>query len=122
MLRAGLIQHVLKINAWSFGLRGWPALTSLAIILCIGICHKIQVAINLALTITSLIRRRVMLLPFGVAALLSLSWHVIIRLGVFGTIRINILNQSRHECPHVIVVAVELSQFLLQGRCWGYNY
>ena len=103
---AGLIQKMLKINDWSFGLWGRSTLTTLAIILCIGICHKVQTIVSFALTITSLIRRRVMLLPSGAtAALLSLSHLSIVRLGVLGTIRVSVFYQSRHEHPHVIAVA-----------------
>ena len=96
---AGLIQQMLQIHSGSSGLWGWSTLTTLAIILCIGICHKVQVVISLALTITSLIRRRVMLLPFGDAALLSLSWFVIIRFGVLGTVRISVLIRAAISVP-----------------------
>ena len=118
---AGLIQHTLKIDTGSASLWGRFTHTMLTIILRIGVSHKVETIISFALTVASLIRR-VMLLHLGVPAVLSLARLFIIRLGVLGTIRVNILNQSRHECPHVIVVAFELSQFLLQGRCWGYNY
>ena len=80
---------------------------TLAIILCIGICHKVQTIISFALTIASLTRRLVMLLSFSVAAPLPLPCFVILRLRVFGTIRVSILNQSRHECPHVNAVMFE---------------
>ena len=69
--------------------------------------------ICLALTII-IVARRVMLLPLGVAALLSLPQFVIVRLGVLGTIRISILNQSSHKCSHVIAVTLEPSQVQLQ--------
>ena len=58
--------------------------------------------------------RRVMLLPFGAAALLSLSRLFIVRLGVLGTIRIGILKQTFHKCSHVIAVTLEPSQLQLQ--------
>ena len=51
--------------------------------------------------------RRVVLLPLGMSALLSLPCLVIVRLGVLGTIRVGILNQSRHQFPHVAAVALE---------------
>ena len=60
--------------------------------------------------------RRVMLLPFGAAALLSLPCLVIVRLGVLGTIRVGILNQSYHKRSHVIAVTPKPSQLQLQ-RC-----
>ena len=60
--------------------------------------------------------RWVMLLPLGVAALLSLPCLVIIRLRVLGTSRVSILHQSCHKHPHVIAVTFELSQLQLQ-RC-----
>ena len=58
--------------------------------------------------------RQVMLLPFGAAALLSLSRLFVIRLGVLGTIRVSVLNQSCHKRPHVIAVTLKPSQFLLK--------
>lgn len=70
----------------------------LSIILRIGVSHKIQTIISFALTVASL-TCRVMLLPFGIATLLSLSRLFIIRLGVLDTIRVSILNQSRHQLP-----------------------
>ena len=65
------------------------------------------------LTIVSM-ARQVMLLPFGAAALLSLPQLLVVRLGILGTIRIGILNQSCHECSHVIAVTLEPSQLQLQ--------
>ena len=103
---AGLIQHTLKIGTGSAGLWGRFSLTTLTIILCIGVSHKVKTISSLALTVASLVRR-VMLLPLGVATLLSLSRLLIIRLGVLGTIRVSILNQSRHQLPHVTAVALE---------------
>ena len=74
----------------------------------IGVSHKVKNITSFALTVASLVRR-VMLLPLSIAALPSLPWVFIIRLGVLGTIRVSILNQSRHECPHVIAVVFEPS-------------
>ena len=82
---------------------GRLTLMMLAIILCMGVSHKVKTIISLALTIAS----RVILLPLGVAALPSLPRLFIIRLGVVGTIRVSILNKSYHERPHVIAVAFE---------------
>ena len=99
---AGLIQQMLKIHAWSSGLWGRSTLTTLAIILCIGICHKIQTIISLALTITTLIRRWVMLLPFGAAARLSLSRLFIVRLGSL------VLSESAYLTRAAISVPISL--------------
>ena len=95
MLWAGLIHHLLKVEILPSKPRVWLSLTTLTIILRVGVSHKIQTTISLALTIAPLIRR-VMLLPFGVATLLSLTRPFLIRLGVLGTIRVGILDQSRH--------------------------
>ena len=84
----------------------------LTIILCVGVSQKIQTVIRLALTIVSM-ARRIMLLPSSVVALISLSRFFIIRIGVLGTIRVSVLNQSRHKCPHVIAVMLEPSQLQL---------
>ena len=79
---------------------------TLNIILRIRVSHKVKTIISFALTVASLVHQ-VMLLPLGVAALLSLSRLFVIRLGVLGTIKVSILNQSRHQCSHVIAVAFE---------------
>ena len=79
---------------------------TLTIVLRIGISYKIRVTISLTLVVAPL-TRRVMLRPLGVATLLSLSQLFIIRLGVFGTIRVGILNQSCHQLPHVTAVVLE---------------
>ena len=92
-----------KIYTGSSSPWGRLTLATLTIILCIGVSHKVKTIIILALTIAS----RVILLPLCVAALPSLPRLFIIRLGVLGTIRISIFNESRHERPHVIVVAFE---------------
>ena len=86
---------------------------TLIIALCIGVSHKLRGTISLAFIVPHLIRWD-MLLTLGVAILLSLSWLVIIRLGVLGTIRIGIFDESRHELPHVIVVALKPAQLLLK--------
>ena len=98
---AGLIQHTLKIGTGSAGLWGRFTLTTLTIILCIGVSHKVKTIIIFAVTVAS----RVILLPLSVAAPLPLPRLIVIRLGVFGTIRVSIFNQSCHERPHVIAVA-----------------
>ena len=85
MLRAGLIHHRLKIEFLPSKQRGPLSLAALIIILRIGVGHKIQITISLALTIATL-TCRVMLLPFRVAALLSLTRPFIIKLGVLGTL------------------------------------
>ena len=83
MLRAGLIHDRLKIEFWPSKMRGRLSLAALTIILRIGVGHKIQITISLALNVAAL-TCRVMLLPFRVAALLSLTQIFIIRLGVLG--------------------------------------
>ena len=88
---------------------------TLAIILCVGVSHKVQTIISFALTTASLICR-IMLLSSGAAVLLSLSRLVIIRLGVLGTIRVSVLNQSHHQLSHVIAVALEPTQLPLKRR------
>ena len=77
---------------------GQFTLTTLTIILCIGVSHKVKTIISFALTVAYLVRR-VMLLPLGVAALLSLSRLFIIRLGVLGTIRVSILTRATMSVP-----------------------
>ena len=75
----------------------------------IGVSHKF-----VSLTfITSLICR-VMLVTLAVAVLLSLPCFFFIRQGILGTVRINILDHSRHQLAHVIAVTLEPPQILLQ--------
>ena len=78
----------------------------LIIILRIGVSQKVEITISLTLTVAGL-TYRVMLLSISIGALLSLTWLIIIRLGVLGTVRVNIFKQSRHERPHIIAVAFE---------------
>ena len=59
--------------------------------------------------------RRVVVLPLGVAALLSLPCLIIVRLGILGTIRVGIVHQCSHEGSHVITMTFEPSQLQLQG-------
>ena len=106
MSRAGLIEHLFKIDTGSSRPWGRFTLATLTIILCIGVSHKVKTIISLAFTVASLVRR-VMLLPLSIVALPSLPWIFIIRLKVHGTIRVSILNQSCHERPHVIAIMFE---------------
>ena len=57
-----------------------------------------------------------MLLPLCIAALLPLTSLLLIGVGVFGTIRVSLFAESRHELPHVIAVAFKPPQFLLKGE------
>ena len=91
----------------------------LTIILGVGISHKVQTVISLALTIDSLIHRVVML-ALGVATLLSLSRFFIIRLGVLGTIRVGILNQSSHQLPMSLQWRLSRPSFCLRGIKWQF--
>ena len=68
------------------------------VILRVGVSHKIQTVIRLALIVVS-IARRVMLLPFGIVALFSLTRLFIVRLGILGTIRIDILTRAAISVP-----------------------
>ena len=91
-----------------------PTLAPLAIVLYVGISHKIHVAIRFTLA-SSAIAYLVMLLTFGAAVLLPLPCLVIIRFGILGTIRISIFYQSGHESPHVGAMTLHPSQLQLQG-------
>ena len=106
MLWTGLVKQLLKSRTWSTLPRRRPPLTTLIIALCIGISHKLRATISLAFTIAPLIRR-VMLLTLGVAVLFSLPCLFIIRLGILGTVRVGVLDQSRHQCTHIITIALE---------------
>ena len=66
----------------------------LIIILCIGVSHKVYIAISFAFTVATL-TRRIMLLPLCIAALLPLTSLLLIRLRVFSTIRVGIFDESR---------------------------
>ena len=57
--------------------------------------------------------RRVVVLPLGVAALISLPCLIIVRLGILGTIRVGLRHQCSHEGSRVITMTVEPSQFQL---------
>ena len=98
------VQYCLKVK---FCPLSRPPLTTLVIIPCTGVSHKI---ISLALTVAALIGR-VILLSLHAITLLSLSRSFILTLGVLGTIRVGILNQSYHTRSHVIAVTLEPSQF-----------
>ena len=89
-----------------------PTLASLAIVLRVGISHKVHVTIRFTLASTT-IACPVMLLTFGVVVPLSLPCLVLIRFGILGTIRIGILYQSSHEGPHVSAMALHPSQLQL---------
>ena len=118
VLWARLVQQIrqaVRIRTWSSTALGRFTFTPLAFVLRIGISHKIQAIIHFTLTVVSM-ACRVVLLPLGMSALLSLPCLVIVRLGLLGTIRVGIFHQSSHESPHIIAVAFELSQLQLQ-RC-----
>ena len=82
----------------------------LVIIPCTGVSHKI---ISLALTVAALIGR-ILLLSLHAATLLSLSRSFILRVGVLGTIRVGILDKSRHKLSHVIAMTLKPPKFLLE--------
>ena len=92
----------------------WPTLASLAIVLCVGISHKVHVTIRFTLASTT-VACSVMLLTLGVVVPPSLPYLVIIRFGILGTIRISIFHQSGHEGPHVGAMTLHPSQLQLQG-------
>src|SRR4051812_41154881 len=57
-----------------------------------------------------------MLLSLLAATLLPLTRLLLIRVRVFGTIRVVIFEESRHELPHVIAVVLKPPRFLRKGR------
>ena len=84
----------------------------LVIIPCTGVSHKI---ISFALTVAALIGRVVLLSPHT-ATLLSLSRSFILRVGVLGTIRVGILEKSRHKLPHVAAMTFKPPELLLEWK------
>ena len=87
----------------------------LVVTLRTSVSHKLQTTVSLTFIITSLLCR-VMLVTFAVAILLSLPCPFIIRRGILGTIRVGILDQSRHQRTHIIAIALEPPELHLQGR------
>ena len=76
---------MLKIGTRSSTPPGRFTLTALTIILGVGVSHKVQAIIRIALTVVPM-TRRVMLLPLGTTILLSLPRLFILRLRVLGTV------------------------------------
>ena len=55
-------------------------------------------------------------MSFCIATLLPLPSLLIIRLRIFSAIRVGILDESRHELPHIIAITIKPPQFLLKGK------
>ena len=80
---------------------------SLIVTLCISVGYKLWVAV--CLTLIAAMIHRVVLLTLSIAVPFSLPYLLIVRHGILGTIKVGVLNQSRHECPHVVAVTFEPS-------------
>ena len=109
MLRTWLMHYRFKVKKNPLSR---PPLTTLVIIPCTVVSHKI---ISFALTVTALIGR-VMLLSPHTATLLSLPRSFILRVWVLGTIRIGILDKSRHELTHVTSMTFKPPKLLLEWK------
>ena len=114
MLWAGLTHHLLKVEILPSKPRVWLSLTTLTIILCVGVSHKIQTTISLALTIAPPDSPGLCCCPLVLLLFFSLTRPFLIRLGVLGTIKVGMVDQSRHELPHVTAVVFEPPQLLLK--------
>ena len=58
----------------------------------------------------------IVLLPLCIAVLLPLASLLLIRLRVFSTIRVDVLDKSRHELSHIIAVVLKPPQLLFEGK------
>ena len=86
----------------------------LTVILGVGVSHKVQATICLAFTIVPM-TCRIMLLPLGVAALLSLPGLVILRLGVLGTIRVAYFTRATMSVPMSLQWRLSRPNFSFKG-------
>ena len=57
-----------------------------------------------------------MLRALAIAVLLSLPCLFIIKLGILGTIRVGVLDKSRHQHAHIITITLEPPQLLFQRQ------